>query len=252
MFDVATARALTRRELEGMTRSVSRLGEADWQRPSRCVGWSVADVCSHAALAAFQMAEAFRRAAKGLLRPPERPGAPQLATSEIVGLLIGGARALDGALATLPAQAVDGMTPMPFGVAPTRMAIQLPVYEYAFHADDVREAIGAGGTFPADIAAAFIQFLPRLAPLLAGGAEPGQPEHAYRLAATSGTITLAHSGDDWAAVNDTNAPLCTISGPDSAIALFAMGRARPDDPRLAVSGPVPTAAAGFKRWFPGP
>jgi hypothetical protein len=132
------------------------------------------------------------------------------------------------------------------------MAIQLPVYEYAFHGDDVRDAIGAGGAFPADIAAAFIQFLPRLAPLLAGWAEPGQPRHAYRLAATSGTVTLAHLGDRWSAVKDTNAPLCTISGPDDAVALFAMGRATPDDPRLALSGPASAAAAGFKRWFPGP
>ena len=40
-----------------------------------------------------------------------------------------------------------------------------------------------------------------------------------------------------------------ISGDDSPVALFALGRIGADDPRLVVKG---NDAAAFKTWFPGP
>lgn len=252
MFDIAAARSLTQRELERLIRMASALEAADWERPTRCAGWTIADVCPHAGLAATQQAEGFRRALKGLLEPPEYPGAPDLSPVETLGLLRDGAHALDTALDQLDQDAIDGLTPMPFGVRPTVIAVQVTVYEYAFHADDVHTAVAGTDALPIDIAGPFIGFLAGLAPRLSARAAPGDPTHAYRLEAAAGSLTLAHGDGGWAAVEDTVTPLCTITGPDDAIALFAWGRVTADDPRLVLSGPAAAEAAAFKRWFPGP
>src|SRR2546429_209179 len=78
MFDLETARTITRRELSELIALAAGLDEASWAKPTRCAGWSIRDLCSHAGLAATQQAEAFRRANKGVLEQPEYPGAPQL------------------------------------------------------------------------------------------------------------------------------------------------------------------------------
>lgn len=245
MFDPATARQVTVRELGQMVGLAKGLTREDWERPTRCPGWTVRDVCAHAALAAEQHAEGFRRAAKGVLEPPDWPGVPRLAPAEVVDLLNAGRQGLDEALGALPADVVEGTTPMPFGVVPTVIALQISVYEYAFHVDDARTALGQASALPDDVAAAFVAFLPRLAGMLARRAAPGEPTHAYRFAAPVGTVTVAPAGD-------TGLPVCTITGPDDAIALFCMGRIGIDDARLAVDEAERTVAGAFKRWFPGP
>jgi uncharacterized protein (TIGR03083 family) len=245
MLDLATARQVTVRELGAMVGLAEGLATEDWERPTRCAGWTVRDVCAHAALAAGQQAEAFRRAAKGVLEPPDFPGVPRLAPAEVVDLLHAGRQGLDEALGALPADVVEGMTPMPFGVVPTVIAIQIPVYEFAFHVDDARTALGQASALPADVAAAFVGFFPGLAGRLASRADPGESTHAYRFVAPAGTVTVA-PGDD------TALPVCTITGPNDAIALFCMGRIGIDDARLAVDEAERTVAGAFKRWFPGP
>jgi len=252
MFDVATSRTLSTRELTRLTDLAAGATEADWDRPSRCVGWTVRNVCSHAGLAANRQAEAFRRAVNGPMEPPEFPGAPGLANDQILGLLRDGTAALDAALAGLTPEALEGLTPMPLGVLPTAVAIQISVYEYAFHTDDVAHALGVPGPFPADIAAAYVNFLPGLATMFAAAGSPGDAGHAYRLAAPTGTVTFDQQDGAWAVVDDPVSPLCTISGSDEAVALFAMGRIGAGDARLTVSGPAVAEAGQFKRWFPGP
>ena len=253
MYDLPAVRTLAARELTSLTDTAAGLAPAEWELPTRCGDWLVRDVCSHAGLAAHQQAEAFRRATQGNLEPPAYPGAPQMTTPEIVDLLRTGVTALDDALAGLDPPTLEGVTPMPFGVVPTVVATQIPVYEYAFHGDDVRAAVGAIKEFPADIAAGFIGFLPGLVGMFAAAAAAGTPTHVYRLVAPSGTLTLAFGADGWASVDDAPADsLCVVSGSDEAIALFAMGRASIDDDRLSVTGAGASAAGEFKRWFPGP
>jgi uncharacterized protein (TIGR03083 family) len=251
MLDLATTRAITSRELDSIRLVAGGLEPASWQAPTRCGTWTVRQLCAHAGLAATRQAEAFRRAVRGVLDSPQWPGAPELAEAEVLALLDDGAAALATALDALDAATLDGMTPMPFGIVPTRAALQLAVYEFAFHGDDLRAATGHPEPFPPDVAAAFCGFLPVLAVRLAARAERGTPTHAYRLVAPAGTTTLAFADGSWAPTDvETSPSLCTISGDDDAIALFAMGRIGIDDGRLRADDP--DAAAEFKRWFPGP
>ena len=165
---------------------------------------------------------------------------------EIVNQLREGARALDAALAALPADVLGGATPMPFGVVPTVVAIQIPVHEYAVHGHDLRSAVNDPSPFPDDVAGALLEFFPGLAAMLAARAQPGTRTHAYRLTGASTSFTLAPDGAH-------DPPTCEIAGPDAAVALFAMGRVTTDDPRLTIDGPdAVVAAAEFKRWYPGP
>ena len=230
----------------------SSFDEDDWGRPTRLEGWTVADLCGHAGLTALRQAEAYRRAAVGTLESPEFPGVPALSSTEILEQFADGSAVLGDALAGLTSEVLDGLTPMPFGVVPTMVALQVSVFEFAFHANDLRDAIGDAGPFPTDVASVYVRLLPGLAPTLAGQAEPGRAEHAYRLVAPSGSVTLVAGDDGWAVVEDTDELLCVVEGSDDVIALFTFGRISADDPRLSMSGSAASKAVEFKRWFPGP
>jgi uncharacterized protein (TIGR03083 family) len=253
MFDLEAARKITARELDELIGLAAGLDADQWQLPTRCAGWSVRDLCAHAGMAATQQAEAFRRANKGVLEQPEYPGAPELSPAEVLELLRRGAAELDAALAELDEGAQSGMTPLPFAVIPTPVALQIPVYEYAFHRDDLADAIGAAGGLAADVAPELVTFFGGLAPMLAGRAAPGECPHGYRLVAPTATLTIVPTEGGWTLTDsEPDVPLCMIAGTDDAIALFAMGRVPASDPRLKVTGPAANAAADFKRWIPGP
>ncbi len=252
MFDVPAARVIVARDFALLARLAASVAPDEWDGPTRCPDWTRRQLCGHVALAAHQQAEAFRRAVTGTMEPPAYPGAPSLGEGEIVPSLLRAAADLDAALGGLTPEAVSGLCPMPFGVVPTMVGVQVAVYEYAIHADDLREAVGAEGTLAAEVAATFLGFLPGLAPMLALAAAPGRPAVAYRLQAPSGTVTLEPGEGTWEIVGEARSPLCQVAGPDDAVVLFAMGRVGADDRRLTVSGPAAAAAAEFKRWFPGP
>lgn len=245
MFDLAATRMVTAREpgcdgRAGRGTADGGLGTTDpvpWLDGARCV-------CTRRA--------GRRTTSRGLpagrercARAPDFPGVPRLAPAEVVDLLHAGQQGLDEALGALPAHVVEGLTPMPFGVVPTVIAMQITVYEYAFHLDDARTALGQATALPADVAAALVAFFPRLGGMLARRAAPGEMTHAYRFVAPSGTVTVAPAGD-------ITLPICTITGSDDAIALFCMGRVGIDDTRLAVDEAERRVAGAFKRWFPGP
>jgi hypothetical protein len=151
------------------------------------------------------------------------------------------------------------MAPLPFGVLPAMVAIQIPVFEYAFHGNDLAAALGDDEPLTSPVAGALIEFMPGLLPMLAAGvwqtAADDLPSSglAYRLVGASSGFDIANRGDGWevGAVSD-ELPTCVISGDDSTLALFLMGRTTSSDPGLRISGTAPDAAATFKRWFPGP
>jgi hypothetical protein len=107
------------------------------------------------------------------------------------------------------------------------------------------------------MAGTLVGILPGLLPMLAGGtpvsapgAVPGGPV-AFRLSAPGASLRAAYGGG-WSFVpGDDDAPVsCQISGSESALALFVMGRIGAGHPDLAVSDPG--LGASFKSYFPGP
>ncbi len=255
MFDLEGAREVALRELNAMISEVEALDAASFDQATRCQGWVVRDVVAHTGLSAMRQADAFRRAQAGKMEPPEFPGVPGLDDASSVSQLREGAVEIDEALAGLTPDMMGGLVPLPFGVLPAPVAVQIPLYEYAFHRNDVAWALSERKSLPADVAAHFIGFVPGLAPMLAargsGAEEP--PVLAYRIVAPAGTIELVNNGKGFEVAElSGDVPTCVIEGDDSSVALFVMGRLSADDSALRSSGDVPGAANDFKRWFPGP
>ena len=259
LFDVAGARQVVTGELAAASKRLARLDESDWARPTRCPEWTIGDLVSHMGLAALAQAEAFRRALVDNLEPPAFPGAPQLSRDELMAQLELGAAELDDALAALSPDALAGLVPLPFGVVPAMVAIQIPVFEYAFHGNDLAAALGEAEPLASSVAGALIEFMPGLLPMLAAGVwqtaadDLPAPGLAYRLFGASSGFDVFNRGDGWeVGAFPDELPTCVISGDDSPVALFLMGRTASSDPELKISGTAPEAAATFKRWFPGP
>ncbi len=66
---------ILRQEVEAFKRRAAALSRADWEKPSACVGWTVADVVAHLVGQAFALT--VSRGLQGDYSPP--PGAPAVA-----------------------------------------------------------------------------------------------------------------------------------------------------------------------------
>lgn len=243
------------RDLEAIIGRLGGLAPSGWAAPVRCAGWDVTALAAHLVAAAQGQAEGLRRAAAG------RVDVAPLATdvlrepSPLLEALMDGRDQLAKAFAALTTEVMEGLIPLPFGLMPAAVAMQIIPIEYGFHRNDLEWALGNAEPLDADAAQALVQILPGLLPMLAGGSAvspagilPTEPL-AFRLAAPSGTVAIAFEDGAWS-VGAMGERRCEIAGDDGAIALFALGRIPAEDPMLAVSDVA--AARAFKTYFPGP
>jgi hypothetical protein len=93
--------------------------------------------------------------------------------------------------------------------------------------------------------------VPALLPMMALAARR-QPATGlgYDLVGPTHSIRLRRTADAWTTEGDGAAPTSVISGDDSALMLFVMGRIPVAHPSLTITGD--SAAAAFKEYFPGP
>lgn len=255
MFDSQTAGTATMRDLDAIIDRLDALTPSGWAAPVRCEGWDVTALAVHLVAAAQGQAEGLRRAAVG------RIDVAPLATDVVpeprllIEALMDGRDLLAKAFAALTTEVMEGLIPLPFGLMPAAVAIQIIPIEYGFHRNDLEWALGNPEPLGADAAQALVQILPGLLPILAGGSAvspagvlPTEPL-AFQLAAPSGTVAIALEDGAWS-VGALGERRCEIAGDDGAIALFALGRISAEDPMLAVSDVA--AARRFKTYFPGP
>lgn len=258
MFDLTTAAKAADRDFGAILDRLEQLDEPGWERPVRCQGWTVRSLARHLIAASRGQADGFRRAAADLaglaaLEPPR-----ERETAEVLAALRAGRASLLDALRMLPDAALAGIVPLPFGPLPGPVALQIVALEYGFHRNDLDWALGDEEPLGEDIASALLELAPGLIPMLAAGSpvsaageQPGAPL-AYQLAAPAATVGAAFDGSAWAVAPGPPAgpAACHISGDDSPVALFIMGRISATHPDLTVSDLA--AASQFKRFFPGP
>jgi uncharacterized protein (TIGR03083 family) len=258
MFDLAAATAAVERDFGAIIDRLDSLADADWDRPVRCTGWQVKDLAVHVAGASRGQAEGLRRAAAGVtglavLDPPAERG-----PRDLLAALKGGRDGLLSALRALPEPALQGAVPLPFGLLPAPVALQIVPLEYGFHRNDLDWALGDLAPLSEDVSATLLGILPGLLPMLAagspvsgGGATPGTPV-AYRLIAPSARVLASYAQGGWSIAPDDGhtAVACEISGGDSPMALFVMGRIDAGHPGVTTSDRG--TAMAFKRYFPGP
>jgi uncharacterized protein (TIGR03083 family) len=256
MFDLTTATQAVERDFGATLARLDALTEADWDLPVRCAGWTVRDLGRH-------LVAAGRGQAEGLNRAGIEPGTPAaLAIPEMAGraeilvALRDAFERVNGALAALTPDSLAGFVPLPFGVLPTPVALQIVALEYGFHRNDLEWALGETAPLSEDIAATLLDVVPGLLPMLAAGspvsasgAAPQRPT-SFVLTAPGHTWVLSYDQGWSVAPGGTDTAGCRISGDTSSLALFVMGRVPADDDRIKTDDPG--AAAAFKSYFPGP
>jgi uncharacterized protein (TIGR03083 family) len=261
MFDLATAAQATQRDLAAIIGRLDGLADAGWNAPVRCQGWQVPDLAAHLVGACRGQAEGLRRAAEGtaasaglarLAPPPDRDPRSLLAA------LKDGQDRLLPALAEFPPAALEGAVPLPFGLVPAAVALQIVPLEYGFHRNDLEWALGDPADLSPDMSATLLSILPGLLPMLAAGSpvhgagdRPSGPV-SFRLVTPSARYLVSYAAGGWSIAPDDGqaAATCQITGDDSPVALFVMGRISADHPSLTVTDPA--AAGTFKQYFPGP
>jgi hypothetical protein len=107
------------------------------------------------------------------------------------------------ALRYLPAGALGGAVPLPFGLVPAGVALQIIPLGYGFHRNDLDWALGHEVPLPPDMASTLLGIVPGMLPMLAGGtpvspagARPAAPV-SFQLTAPAGQWRAEHAGDSW-------------------------------------------------------
>lgn len=244
-FSAAGAAALE--EIDSFTDRLRATSAADRERPTRCEGWTVEALARHMAAVIWQQAEAFHRVR---LRSTTAPSWLELGP-EIVSI--------PDALVTARTHLVSGLTavregedpdvPLPFLNLPAGFAVQLLLIEYGVHRNDLEWALGDARPLHPDVAGVQIELLPAWLP--SAGLRIAPVGTGYRLVASSGTTSVVCRDEDWQLGAAPPETTCTITGDDSAVALFTLGRIGPDHPGLEVEDPAGIAKK-FKTYFPGP
>ncbi|HXY28548.1 MAG TPA: maleylpyruvate isomerase family mycothiol-dependent enzyme [Acidimicrobiales bacterium] len=258
MFDLTTCRAAVDRDLGAILDRLGGLDEADWTLPVRCAGWTVADLAGHMVAASSGQAEGLRKAVEGSVEPTSLPARAVGDGTELVAGLARGRDGLLAALDSLTPDVLEGLVPLPFGLVPVPVAVQIVALEYGFHRNDLEWALGGAGPLEPDIAGTLLEVSPGLLPMFADGSQvaaagdaPGT-EVGYNLRAGDFACTILHRDGAWQVVDDPGAATCDVlADSPSALALFIMGRIGADHPTLKITGDQ-AAAADFKRYFPGP
>ena len=237
------ATVILRREWEATIDRLVGMPPEGWSQPTRCEGWTVADLAAHMAWGASFEADGLRRArtaaggvAQGRTVDPDPGRLPDAVTSAVADLWTEVARA-----GTTP-------VPMPYGEIEPELALSIFVMEAAVHGSDLSAALGHDDRLAGDVVAPIALVLSAFLPVTAtGAAQPPPPNTSYLLKGDSVEIPLMHTAGGWAA-GAVESPTVTIAGSDSQVLLFALGR-RPLV-GLTVTGPR-SLAESFKTHLPG-
>src|SRR5580658_6620148 len=169
MFDLTSATEAAEDDLGAIIDLLGSLTDDQWEAPVRCVGWRVSDLAAHVTGAGRGQAEGLRRAAAGItdLAVLDPPAARD--PRSLLAALTGARDKLMTALADVPPEVLAGTVPLPFGLLPTAVALQVVALEYGFHRNDLEWALGREVPLAQDMAATLLDILPGLLPMMAGG-----------------------------------------------------------------------------------
>jgi uncharacterized protein (TIGR03083 family) len=249
MLDLDAARAAIGREMAAALAELEGIDLACWSKRTRCRDWTVADLVAHLIWGQRLEAQALEGVATGRTEAVEVPPVPVDEPGPMVAALRAAHRQLMDQLEPRTADDLDRGAPMPYGTLPLGILVQVVAMEVGVHHSDLRHALGLTDTLAPDVVLATAAFLGAFLPVLAaGGARPDRPV-SYRLAGRDGDVDLAF-GWDGQAWSVTEGPVTvTVSGEDSDICLFGLGRT--GLARLSVDGDRALAAA-FHDYVPGP
>lgn len=227
-------------------------GEEAWTRPTRCAGWTVADLVVHAVWGVTMEADALRQARLDLTGRADgrtvSPGDDRAVLTESVREA--GVELVDE-LERLEGRDLSSTAPMPYGDLPIGVLLDVFAMEAGIHGSDLAAALGDEQPLSPPVVRATETFLLGFLPMLAQAATP-PPAGADSFALTGDTVRITgHWREQGLVVDETNRPAVTVEGDDTAVLLFALGRAHVGDTRLRHHGDH-DLAVNFKSYVPGP
>lgn len=235
---------------------VDLLGTLDdevWHGPTRLSGWTVADLARHVVWGVSMEADALRRGRAGVHEVAQGETlVDHSGPDEVVQALTNATSSLYAEVAALSPDDAAVVCPMPHGETPLRLALDIFVFEAGIHASDFAHAVGQDRPLAGDVAPVVATVLGLFLPAFAAMGDSAAPRPSsfclrgdtLRLDGTWSEAGLVMGATD-------SAPTWTVTGDDSSMLLFAVGRLDVDDPRLTVTGST-ELARDFKGHVPGP
>ena len=246
-------REVLRREWGEAIDLLQTLDEADWERPTRCEGWSVLDLARHTVWGVSMEADAVDRARRDETAPADGHTVPEASSpAEVVQALRRAVSQLDEAVGALGSGDDSRVCPLPYAALPLPVALEVFVFEAGLHTSDFADALGDDGPLRPDVIAPVASVLEAFLPAFAM-ASTVDPPLGQSFALVGDTVRLEGrwTGDGLVMGLDGGEPGVTVSGDDTAVLLYAVGRLGADDPRLKVEG-SPELARDFSAHVPGP
>ena len=252
MLSAAEVQRVVRRAWDRYVTVLDSLAPCDWDRPTELAGWAVRDLVAHTVWGVSMQADALRRwrtkaDGPGAGRTVDPSSEPATLLDAQVAACAELAHALDHLAGPDVVHGDQRPVPMPYGELPVDLVLQILAMEAAVHDRDLQAVVGDPDPLGPHAVSATAVVLAAFLPVLAStsGKAPAAGT-AVVLRSPTLELGLRHDGSSWS-VGPAAASAEVISGDDSSLVLFALGRA----PARAVSGSA-RARADFKAWFPGP
>ncbi len=179
MYSDADRAQVVHAEAKRLEQFLRALSPEDWQRPSACDQWQVADVVAH--LAGMSLAERITGGLHGDLTPPQ--GGPQTGAlsedalresvaqraiaarerlgDQLLSVFIASNDPLDQVLSALRPQDWETLCQHPMGPEPVRTWIDMRITELAMHGWDIRLRFDPQATLSTDSLPALCHTIPR-------------------------------------------------------------------------------------------
>jgi uncharacterized protein (TIGR03083 family) len=249
MNDARAACAAIEREWARSSELLRRIPDGAWATATRCAGWTITDLVAHMCWGTTFEADGLRRARTEVagVAEGEEVGAER-APDVLRAKLATNAGSLVAELDAFLDEPHDRAVPMPYGALPIALALDVFAMEAGVHTSDLASALGEEDRLELDVCRATLEFLRAFGPAMAGqGGARLEPGESVGLRCSQGMIRFAFDDGGWHA--DRLDASTTITGDDSDVVLFALGR-RPVGV-VTVEG-NPEVAARFKDLIPGP
>ena len=253
MLDLQTSREVIVDEWDKFIYRLEAIRDVDWETPVRCMGWRVADLVAHVAWGISMESDALHRMKLGISEPADGVFQDPNNESQILLMAVKEARdQLASELHQLTQEDLSKSSPMPFGPTPAVFALQIFAMEAGVHGDDLADALRLSEGLSDNVITATATVLEGSLPILAQATtEKPNDDITFRISGDNVSIDVAYGGGGWHIGPVDDHPDCQITGSDSNLILFALGRIPPEDSRLKIAGKVELAMK-FKLYFPGP
>lgn len=252
MLDLVAATNLIDERWDYFLSLLESLEDPNWDLPTRLHGWAIRDLVSHVTWGVGMEADAIRKMKARDPTPAGEQGVDATApTSLLIDAVAHRSQDLVSQLRTITADDLGEAAPMPYGSTPVPVVLQIFSMEAAVHTDDLAHALGIDSALSEEAVTATMSVMGGSLPILAAASTTAAREGGgYHLIAPGVDVQVARRGGSWV-LGDPGDETTVISGERSPLTLFVMGRIKPTDLRLSITGSGPPAA-DFKAHFPGP